>query len=73
MFTALPVSPTESLPHLESMEADSILERIDDIEKYERLARRNHGLSDNQAGSSSLNLHVLCGRDRTLIAIGATA
>jgi hypothetical protein len=34
------------LPHLESMQPDSILDRVNDIEKYDRLARRNYGLSD---------------------------
>ena len=57
------------LPHLESMQPDSILDRVDDIEKYDRLARRNYGLSDNQAGSGSLDVRVLAGRGRTLIAI----
>src|SRR5437868_815984 len=32
-------------------------------------ARRNYGLSENQGESSSLNLNVLSGRGRTLIAI----
>jgi hypothetical protein len=35
------------LPHLESMQPTSILNRFNDIEKYDRLARRN-GLSDNE-------------------------
>ena len=57
------------LPHLESMQPDSILDRVNDIEKLDRLARRNYGLSDNQERPSSLNLDILCGRGRTLIAI----
>jgi len=57
------------LPRLESMNAESILDRVHDIENYDRLARRNYGLSDNQDGSGSLNLNVLAGRGRTLIAI----
>jgi len=57
------------LPHLESMQPDSILDRVSGIEKYDRLARRNYGLSDNQAGSGSLDLNVLAGRGRMLIAI----
>jgi hypothetical protein len=57
------------LPHLESMQPDSILDRVNDIEKYDRLARRNYGLFENQERPSSLNLDVLCGRGRTRIAI----
>jgi hypothetical protein len=29
------------------MQPDSILDRVHDIEKYDRMARRNYGLSDN--------------------------
>ena len=58
------------LPHLESMQPDSILDRVHDIEKYDRLARRNYGLSDKADGSGSLSLNVLSGRGgRTRIAI----
>ena len=38
------------------------------LEKFDRLARRNYGLSNNQGESGSLRLSVL-GRGRTLIAI----
>jgi len=57
------------LPHLESMQPDSILDRVSNIEKYDRLARRNSGLSDNKGGSGMLNLNVLAGRGRAIIAI----
>ena len=57
------------LPHLEGMPASSVLDRVNDIEKYDRMARRNYGLSENQGESGSLNLNVLAGRRRTLIAI----
>jgi hypothetical protein len=58
------------LPHLESMQADSVLDRVDDIEKYDRMARRNYGLSDKEDGSGTLNLNVLAGRGgRTIVAI----
>jgi hypothetical protein len=61
------------LSHLESMQPNSILDRVHDIEKYDRLARRNYGLPDNQSGSNSLNLNILAGRGRTLIAIDQQA
>jgi hypothetical protein len=57
------------LPHLESMQPNSILDRVHDIENYDRLARRNYGLSDKEGDSGSLNLNILAGRGRTLIAI----
>ena len=57
------------LPHLKSMQPDSILDRVNDIEKYDRLARRNYGVSDNQTESGILNLNVLAGRSGALIAI----
>jgi hypothetical protein len=33
------------LPRLESMQPSSILDRVHDIEKYDRMARRSYGLS----------------------------
>jgi hypothetical protein len=60
------------LPHLESMQPDSILDRVDDIEKYDRIARRNYGLGDNQAGSGTLNIAALT-TGRTLIQIAQTS
>jgi hypothetical protein len=48
------------------MPPDFILDRVHDIEKCDRLARRNYGISDNQG---ILNVNVLAGRGRTLIAI----
>jgi hypothetical protein len=60
------------LPHLESMQPDSILDRVNDIEKYDRLARRNYGLSDKEGDSGTLSLNILAGRGRMLIAIEPT-
>ena len=58
------------LPHLESMQPNSILACINDIEKLDRLTRRNYGLSDKGDGSGTLNLNILSARGgRTLIAI----
>jgi hypothetical protein len=51
------------------MQGSSVLDRVDGIEKYDRLARRNYGLSDNQEKPCSLSLDVLCGRGRVVIAI----
>jgi hypothetical protein len=51
------------------MPPESVLDRVHDIEKLDRMARRNYGLSDKQEKPCSLDLHVLAGRVRTLIAI----
>jgi hypothetical protein len=59
------------LPHLESMQPGSILARVNEIEKYDRLARRNYGLSDNQAARSSLDVRVLV-RPPVIVAIDTT-
>jgi len=49
------------LPHLEAMPAEEILDRADQVERYDRLARRNYGLDSSASASSALNLNVLCG------------
>ena len=46
------------LPHLEAMQPGEVLEGIHEIEKYDRMARRNFGLGDSTV-SGSLNLAVL--------------
>ena len=49
------------LPHLEAMPPDSILHRVDQVEKLDRIARRNYGLDSNQAHPGILNVAVLAG------------
>jgi hypothetical protein len=60
------------LPHLESMQPDSILDRVHDIEKLDRVARRNYGLSESQSGTGTLNIAALTS-GRTLIQIAQTS
>ena len=50
------------LPHLEKMKPDKILDGIDEIEKYDRMARRNYGLGDGQQRGGSLSLRILTGQ-----------
>lgn len=53
-------SVTESvLPHLESMQPAAILEGIHEIEKYDRMARRNFGLSDSGGAGGTLSVRML--------------
>ena len=47
------------LPHLEEMEPAAILDGIHEIEKYDRMARRNYGLADEQPNGGSLQLNIL--------------
>ena len=49
------------LPHLEAMPPDSILHRVDQVEKLDRIARRNYGLDSNQEHPGILNVAVLAG------------
>ena len=49
------------LPHLETMAPDSILHRVDQVEKLDRIARRNYGLDSNQEHPGILNVAVLAG------------
>lgn len=46
------------LPHLEGMEPGAVLKGIHEIEKYDRMARRNFGLGDS-TGGGSLNVNIL--------------
>ncbi len=46
---------------MEAMPADSILHRVDQVEKLDRIARRNYGLDSNQEHPGILNVAVLAG------------
>jgi hypothetical protein len=50
------------LPHLEGMQPAAILDGMHEIEKYDRMARRNYGLSDNQQSGGMLSLRILTGQ-----------
>lgn len=45
--------------HVETLEPDSILDRVDDVEKLDRIARRTYGLNETGGIDSPLNLNVL--------------
>jgi hypothetical protein len=49
--------------HVETMEPSAILDRVDDVEKADRIARRNFGLENNAWGNSGpIQVHVLAQR-----------
>jgi gluconate kinase len=50
------------LPHLETMPPDSILHRVDQVEKLDRIARRNYGLDSTLAQPGILNVAILTGQ-----------
>ena len=56
------------LPHLRAMPPDQILDRADQLDRYDRVARRNYGLDNPARGTGALNLNVLTG-GRALVQI----
>jgi uncharacterized protein YjcR len=47
------------LPHLEGMESDEILLRVDQVEKLDKVARRTYGLNNDSGQSLGLRLNIL--------------
>ena len=43
------------------MPAEEILDRADQVDRYDRVARRNYGLDNVGAGTGTLNVAVLAG------------
>jgi hypothetical protein len=68
-FIEWPESPTRCCPTWNQSPPIPFSIRVNDIGKDDRMDRRNYGLSDNQGESGSLNVNVLAGRGKTLIAI----
>jgi len=46
----------KTIPHVEAMEPGAILDRVDDVEKLDKVARRTFGISDD--GSHGENIAV---------------
>ena len=46
----------KTIPHVEAMELGAILDRVDDVEKLDKVARRTFGISDD--GSHGENIAV---------------
>jgi hypothetical protein len=49
----------KAMPHVEAMEPSAILDRVDDVEKLDKVARRTFGISDD--GSHGENVVVNIG------------
>ena len=49
----------KAVSHVETLEPSTILDRVDDVEKLDRIARRTYGLNETGGIDSPLNLNVL--------------
>ncbi len=50
----------KTMPHVEAMEPDAILDRVDDVEKLDKVARRTFGISDYDVhGNNVVNIAIL--------------
>jgi hypothetical protein len=58
------------LPHLEQMQPEAILDGIHEIEKFDKMARRNYGLGDNAVGGS-LSIAVLTNQAAVVVSTRA--
>jgi hypothetical protein len=52
----------KTMPHVEAMEPGAILDRVDDVEKLDKVARRTFGISDDDVHGSNVLVNIaLCG------------
>src|SRR5438034_2171102 len=50
----------KTIPHVEAMEPGAILDRVDDVEKLDKVARRTFGISDHDSPDQMLvNIAIL--------------
>ncbi len=48
----------KTLPHLEAMEPGAILDRVEDIDRLDKVARRSYGLDDEQQGQGGTGIAI---------------
>lgn len=48
----------KTVPHVEAMEPGAILDRIDDVETLDKVARRTFGISDGDAPSANVAVNI---------------
>ena len=52
----------KTMPHVEAMEPDAILDRVDDVEKLDKVARRTFGISDDGSHGGNVTVNIgICG------------
>jgi hypothetical protein len=48
----------KTLPHVEAMEPDAILDRVVDVEKLDKIGRRTFGISDGDAHGDNVAVNI---------------
>src|SRR5438874_4071259 len=48
----------KTIPHVEAMEPDAILDRVDDVEKLDKVARRTFGISDDDVHGNNVLVNI---------------
>ena len=52
----------KTIPHVEAMEPGAILDRVDDVEKLDKVARRTFGISDDGSHGENVTVNIgICG------------
>ena len=47
----------KTLPHIETMKPEGVLDRIEDIDRLDRIARRTYGINDGPVIGLNLHMH----------------
>jgi hypothetical protein len=48
----------KTIPHVEAMEPGAILDRVDDVEKLDKVARRTFGISDDDVHGNNVTVNI---------------
>ena len=48
----------KTMPHVEAMEPGAILDRVDDVEKLDKVARRTFGISDDDVHGTNVLVNI---------------
>ncbi len=48
----------KTMPHVEAMEPGAILDRVDDVEKLDKVARRTFGISDTGSHGEQVMINI---------------
>ena len=48
----------KTIPHVEAMEPGAILDRVDDVEKLDKVARRTFGISDDDVHGTNVLVNI---------------
>src|SRR5207248_7656769 len=48
----------KTIPHVEAMEPGAILDRVDDVEKLDKVARRTFGISDDDVNGTNVVVNI---------------